>query len=386
MLRTLVLVAVQLIASVCCADQPDGTSSLDSFVDALAHRTLKDLPHPMAMSIGVFTGKQEHFFNYGSVAAPATPPTRNTLYEIGSVTKTFTSYVLANAVLEKRVKLDDDIRKYLTGAYPNLEYDKQPIRIVDLADTTSGLPELLPPKPAELEKAPADTVPQLFNERYARYSRKDFFAALHEVKLTRRPGAQPQHSNAAAQLLAYILEDVYQTAYDKLLDRYVLSPFAMKSTGFVTAGAEPKLLADGHGMNGHIVPRISPAFLHSAGGLVSSTSELLKYLERYLDRNDKAAQLAVQKRVDADGGYGVGLNWLSYRLDGKHTQIWTDGTTFGFCSYVIIYPEIDSAIVILTNFIDVPTYKALPGLANEMFRRLSAGAGAGPQAKSSPIR
>jgi CubicO group peptidase (beta-lactamase class C family) len=71
-------------------------------------------------------------------------PSQNTVYEIGSITKTFVSFYLANAVLEHKVSLDDDIRKYLKESYPNLEYNGAPIQLVHLANTTSLLPDWLP--------------------------------------------------------------------------------------------------------------------------------------------------------------------------------------------------------------------------------------------------
>ena len=66
-------------------------------------------------------------------------PDNQTIYEIGSITKTFTGTLLAQALLDKKISLDDDIRKYLPEKYPNLEYENQPILVKHLANHTSRL-------------------------------------------------------------------------------------------------------------------------------------------------------------------------------------------------------------------------------------------------------
>lgn len=83
-----------------------------------------------------------HVYNYGTVKkGEHILPTSNTYYEIGSIIKTFTSRLLAKAVVDKKVSLDDDVRKYLQGDYANLQYKNHPIRLRDLASYTSALPQ-----------------------------------------------------------------------------------------------------------------------------------------------------------------------------------------------------------------------------------------------------
>lgn len=110
---------------------------LDTLVKRLGETFMKD-KQAVGLSIGVYNNGANYFYNFGTTEKGKTqPPTQNTVYEIGSVTKAFVSLILANAVIEKKVKLDDDIRKYLDGVYPNLEYQKKPIKLVHLANTTS---------------------------------------------------------------------------------------------------------------------------------------------------------------------------------------------------------------------------------------------------------
>lgn len=130
----------------------------------------------VGLSIGVYTNERTYYYNFGSTEkGKVSLPTEQTVYEIGSITKTFVSYVLANAVLENKVDLQDDIRKYLKGKYPNLEYKGHPIRLVHLANTTSGLPERIPGLPAAAQQLSGDSLLQLKIDTYGSLTKKDFY-------------------------------------------------------------------------------------------------------------------------------------------------------------------------------------------------------------------
>ena len=67
-------------------------------------------------------------------------PTDSTIYEIASVSKSFTGILVAQAVLQ-RLNINDDIRKYLSEDFSNLEYEGKPVRIKHLLTHTAGLPD-----------------------------------------------------------------------------------------------------------------------------------------------------------------------------------------------------------------------------------------------------
>lgn len=128
--------------------------SPDTLVRILGETFMKD-KQAVGLSIGFYNNGTNYFYNFGTTEkGKALRPTENSIYEIGSITKTFVSLVLANAVLEKRIRLDDDIRKFLNGSYPNLEYRGKPIKVLHLANTTSGIPNWLPPRTQEFDTAP----------------------------------------------------------------------------------------------------------------------------------------------------------------------------------------------------------------------------------------
>ncbi|HEX2630215.1 MAG TPA: serine hydrolase domain-containing protein, partial [Chitinophagaceae bacterium] len=233
----------------------------------------------VGLSIGVYAEGKTFYYHFGNnIKEKVSLPDEKTIYEIGSITKTFVSYVLANAVLENKLRLDDDIRKYLKGNYPNLEYKGQPVRIVHLANTTSLFPERNPNLPAEAKNLSGDSLLQFKINMYGKLTKSDFMKALHKVKLDTIPGTKLAHSNAAAQLLGYILEDVYKEPIDQLVKRMITDPFAMSNTTFLTV--KDSNLATGYNSAGkEALYEFSVPYWKYTGGLYSTTEDLVKYIK-----------------------------------------------------------------------------------------------------------
>ena len=102
-------------------------------------------------------------------------------------------------MVEKRVSLDDDIRKYLEESYPNLEYQGKPIRLVNIMNWTSELPNNIPDFSNLVGKVAPDSLPLRIVAMNEHYTKQDFLRDLHQVKLDTPPGSTPWHSNAANQ-------------------------------------------------------------------------------------------------------------------------------------------------------------------------------------------
>lgn len=340
--------------------------SIDTLVKRIGETFMKD-KKAVGLSIGVYNNGAVSFYNFGTTEkGKAILPTKNTVYEIGSVTKAFVSLILANAVIEKKVKLTDDVRKYLDGSYPNLEYKKTPITLEQLANTTSGIPNWLPATPKEITDASIDSSAFLREKIYGTYTDKDFYEALYKVELDTIPGFKTRHSNAAAQLLTYVLEKVYATSIDKLVKKYVLDPNKMKNTSFLASKSNTRSLAIGYDDKGNKMPYFTTTYMKGVGGLNSTTGDLLNFIKLQLDKKDKAVALT-QKESFNVGYYSIGLSWLKYKHDnGKH-QLWTDGGTYGFVSYIVFYPEINSGIVILSNESDDSASGKLGDIAYQVF-------------------
>lgn len=373
-----------LLLQAATAKGQSGIDSFDLLVNKLGQKLL-DEKNGIGLSVGIYHNGNASFFNWGTTeAAKLNKPTQNTIYEIGSITKTFESYILANAVLEGRIKLEDDIRLYVTGKYPNLEFQGHCIRIVHLANTTSLLPDWLPALPPEMKDLSPDSALAVKIRFYKNLSKKDLFDALHEVKLDTIPGTKRYHSNAGAQLLSYILENVYKMSMEDLIKKYITKPQKMDHTFFITSSKQKKI-ATGYTASGKkAVYEYSLPYFKYAGGLTSTTGNCVKYIALMLS-NSQPSVLSLKKTADINAStgklvpmkpegtaspevYSTSLNWFKYQPDSNYCQIWADGGTNGFNSYLALYPYQNCGIVILANKSDEKIFRSLPGLASQILK------------------
>ena len=130
-----------------------------------------------ATSISVVYRGQEFILHQGELeTGKANAPNDTTLYEIGSVSKTFAGLLLANAVLDGTAALDDPIQKYLPAAYPNLQSQGQPVRLRHLITHTSTMPGMLPLQVNTiLQDFTAHATPAKLNAAYAHYGQRQFW-------------------------------------------------------------------------------------------------------------------------------------------------------------------------------------------------------------------
>ncbi len=346
----------------------------DTLVNRLGNSFIAD-PTAAGLSIGVYHNGNSYFYNFGTTTKGSMQmPAENSLYEVGSVTKSFVALVLARAAVEKKVDLNDDIRKYLDGDYSNLQYNQVPITLAQLANATSGLPDWLPATPDKIKTAPADSSAFFREKIYGSFTQKDFFVALHAVELDTVPGFKRRHSNAGAQLLAYILEKVYGTSMDKLISKFILAPNKMSSTSFLASGRKNSSLTTGYGEKGNKAPYFTTTYLQYVGGLYSTTADLLKFIRLQLEHKDPAVILSQKESFNA-GYYSACLNWLKYKHENGNHQLWTDGGTYGYTSYVVFYPEINCGVVILANVSDESTAGKLGDIAYQVFNYILKNSG-----------
>jgi CubicO group peptidase (beta-lactamase class C family) len=98
-----------------------------------------------SFSIGVVKDGKTYTRHYGEIdKGKGNKANNSTLFEIASITKLFTGTLMAKAVLDGKINLDDDIRKYITGSYPNLQFNGTPVTIKDLVSLKSGFSKDLP--------------------------------------------------------------------------------------------------------------------------------------------------------------------------------------------------------------------------------------------------
>ncbi|HEY8893761.1 MAG TPA: serine hydrolase domain-containing protein, partial [Niastella sp.] len=219
------------------SDNPVHTA-LDKKVDSLTMPFMKK-GNTVGLALGILENGQTHVYGYGETAKEnQLTPDSNTLFEIGSITKTFTATILAYFIQQGKIGLDDPVSKYLPDSIANLQYNGKPITIGSLANHSSGLPRM----PADLSTKADPGNP------YRAYNVSDMFSFLAHFKPYREPGVQYEYSNLAVGLLGVILEKVSGKPYEQLVQEIICQPLQMKSTGITLTAEDSSRFALGYNM------------------------------------------------------------------------------------------------------------------------------------------
>lgn len=343
----------------------DAGSQADAVV-AKAATEFMAAPHAVGLSIGLIQAGMARTYHFGTVSKeyPRLPDNR-TIYPIASLTKTFTGTLLAQAALERRLQLDDDVRRHLGAGYDNLAFEQQPVRLYQLLNHRSGLPFILPDRPEAAPGFEHDAVPfpRRIDAIVAGSSREEFYAGLRRVKLAVAPGSRFQYSNGAAQLAGYILEGVYGRSFEALVRQRIALPLGMRDTAITADSAQPERLVTGYDEAGVRQP-YPPDQFQAAGALKSTLTDLLAYARWQLAESDPAVRLSHQPTYSSDD-YAVGLNWQILKR-GADRVIWQDGAVPGYASLLVVQPASGIAVVALANELDSGTLQRLRTLVNSV--------------------
>jgi CubicO group peptidase (beta-lactamase class C family) len=336
-------------------------------------------PAHVGLSIGVIKDGVRHTYHFGSITRDATvAPTDRTLYELASLTKSYTGMLLARAVVDGKLALDDDVRRYLPADCAGLAFQGQPIRIVDLASHTAGLPKNLP---AFIDGAS----PQQLLQQYASMSRATFLKALSKVRLSARPGTAYAYSNTGAQLAGLVLEHVYGASYDSLVQRLIARPLRMADTGTVVPASARARYASRYNGKGESMPEL--AFwrtIPAAGYLKSTIADQLDYLAWNLAESDPVVALAhkVTFQHTDERGDDIGLFWF-VRCTGGGRLLRHAGGSFGTTSFALLHPDAHIGVILLANDADTTTEKTLAEIADKLADALSKKASNAPASAQS---
>ncbi|MDR6530580.1 CubicO group peptidase (beta-lactamase class C family) [Caulobacter rhizosphaerae] len=299
------------------------------------------------ISAAVVHGGRTRFHNAGLIArGGSTPATERSVYEIGSISKTFTGLLLAHAILEGRAAASDDVRKHLPPGYDNLARGDRPVRLIDLVDTTSALPDNLPDWRQAIGDAKPEQIPFIAAKLLDGYTSQTLMADLRTASLVDKPGATPRHSNVASQLVGIALERLYGRPYEALLAQYVERPLGMASG---VAAPSAALVAQGYDLSGPATPALTAPVVRAAGGLRYSTADMARYLAAQLAARDPAVTLTHQPAWGSPDTGAIGFHWMIAKTADSQVYLRHGGGTFGFSSYCDFYPDKGYGIVLLAN-------------------------------------
>jgi CubicO group peptidase (beta-lactamase class C family) len=259
------------------------------------------------------------------IAYPATVD-GDSVFEIGSITKVFTSLLLADMVERGEVKLDDPVAKFLPASVKVPSQGPRQITLLDLSMQVSGLPRMPNNfKPADPQNPYADYTPQKLYEFLSGYT------------LTRDIGSKYEYSNLAVGLLGHALALKAGMSYEDLLRKRIFEPLGMTSSTITLTPALQKRLAPGHSADLAPVKNWELDALAGAGAIRSTANDMLKFLAANLDLTDTPLKAAMHRMRSVQKETGVpdldiAMAWHIWKKYGD-TIYWHNGGTAGYRSF-----------------------------------------------------
>jgi D-alanyl-D-alanine-carboxypeptidase/D-alanyl-D-alanine-endopeptidase len=269
------------------------------------------------------------------------PLDRDTVFEIGSITKVFTALLLCEMVERGEVALADPVASLLPAGTVVPERGARKITLAELANHTSGLPRL-----------PGNMAPKDPSNPYADYSVEDLYAFLGDHQLRRDIGAAHEYSNLGAGLLGHALALRAGVDFEALVRQRITEPLGMADTAINLSPSMQVRRADGHDRQGAVVGPWDLPTLAGAGGLRSTANDLLNFLAAQLGildtplRAAMAAQLALRSPIEAGGQQALG--WIVTDTEAGPV-VSHDGGTGGFRCTLGFNAELGLGAVVLTN-------------------------------------
>jgi serine-type D-Ala-D-Ala carboxypeptidase/endopeptidase len=288
--------------------------------------------------------------SYGSGGAGSAPLGPRSVFEIGSVTKTFTATLLADMVLKGEVALEDPVSRYLPDHVTVPSYEGREITLLDLATHTSALPGGLVDVNWIRSRIPfrhGDT-----------FTDEDAYTFLSGFRLTREPGVRHSYSNFGYALLGHALGRAAGADFRELVRSRILDPLGMESTGFTVEGELEAWMTQGHQRLRTVRQRTDEIeFFDGSGGLRSSAEDLLKYMRAQVgspetEETDLEAAMRMAREIrvpTASDGSGHGLAWSTSAGPAGEPIVAHSGGTPGFSTRFLFMPQARIGTVLLVN-------------------------------------
>ncbi|MEN1928643.1 serine hydrolase [Luteimonas sp. MJ250] len=259
-------------------------------------------------------------------------------FEIGSVTKTMTSTLLADLIVQGKASLDDPLAAYLPGGTAVPQFEGAPILLRHVVTHTSGLPAL----PARMAVTnPADP--------YAALTVDDLLASLGDVTLARAPGTQFEYSNFASMVLSYAVARRAGSDFETLLRQGLLAPLGM-DTAYIGQRPEGVRSAGGHTPNG--LPAAAwtfPVDLAGVGGVRATLDDMVRYVQANLDPSGTPLEAAVElAQTQINQQPPMAMNWMIMPMADR-SVLAHEGGTGGFSSFVSLDKTRRRGVVILSD-------------------------------------
>jgi CubicO group peptidase (beta-lactamase class C family) len=293
----------------------------------------KKFPKNVQFAIGVIDGDDQMTFGFEMKEDWSTLDNENSIFEIGSISKVFTSMLLANAISEGVMNLTDTVQNELAIDWKV----EKPITYKMLANHTSGLPRI----PSNLMKH------ALLNKEnpYAKYEEEALIKYLEKkMSLKSEPGEKYAYSNLGAGLLGYLVCKKLDLTYEEAIQKYLLEPSSMNNTSTSRDNIEGDMVT---GLNKKGKPTSNWDFdvFAGAGAIKSNVVDMLNFIDLQVSDTSETIKL-MQTKTHEGEPFHLALGWHIIPSTG---WLWHNGGTGGFKSSLAIDTKTNNGVVILTN-------------------------------------
>ena len=330
------------------APGPSLNAPTDSDPKGLHHTAISGLIQPLidaeiatGIVVGIYDAGKLEVYGFGA-GPEGKPPTADTLFEIGSITKVYTSLLFADAIQRREVGLETELATLLPPGVTVPTLGPKSITLGMLALHTSGLPRLPPSIAAHPESL----------DPYGHYSEDALYADLVQTQLTSAPGDKVVYSNYGTGVLGFALGRKLGTGFPAALQNRILLPLALSNTYFkVPAAANARRAV---GTNDDLVPTKPWTFdaMAGAGALISTVRDQLSLIDAELDAASGSKQilrpamrLTQEPQLDDTHAANEGLGW---QIDSAG-RYWHNGSTGGFSAFIGFDPKTRRGIVLLAS-------------------------------------
>ncbi|WP_182126482.1 serine hydrolase domain-containing protein [Nitrosopumilus sp. b2] len=336
------------------------------------------------ISVGLVNENETMTFNFGETKKDSgVVPTNKTIYEIGSMTKTFTTILAAQLQAEEIISLDEKISKYLPEL-ENSEFENKNVTLRHLLTHTSGISEFS-------VKTFASQIFSIMSTGKSRiveyeYDTEKFLNYVSALKLKNSPGSTWMYSNLGFGLVGKILERITGNSYDVLVKTHICDVLDMKDTGIDVFESHKDELAVGYSFRGKQADYWNVPAIEAAGSLYSTPSDMVKFLKanlglsktilypvfEYCQNTKNTPKIPLSMKFFTKS---VGISLHSFRagwfvFPQENVDILGhDGGTEGFSSFMCMNLGNQSAVVILTNRAMKPVHKLGLSLLQEINKK-----------------
>jgi len=334
------IVAIVFLGESFAAQSSQGIPTSAEIREILVERIDK-LRQSVGIVVGIIEPQGSRIVAYGGLdSGDSRPLDGDTVFEIGSITKVFTSLLLADMVQRGEVQLEDPVGNYLPGQVRVPEFQGGQITLKDLSMHMSSLPRM----PSNVDSSdPANP--------FAEYSVARLYDFLSSYQLPREVGSGFEYSNLGGALLGHALARRSGMDYGALVEMRITRPLGMNNTRIPLTNEMREHLALGHAYGLTPTANWDLGALDAAGALHSTANDLLRFLAANLGYT--STQLArpmasmIQARRNIDEGE-VGLGWFIRNHEGVEI-VSHGGSTGGYRSFIGYDPKARAGVVVLSN-------------------------------------